>query len=66
MTELNYLKRVGEQFSPKGILCPYCVKYEMLEQELCAFGDMENRIFCPHCDYHFELKAVSPESNLKQ
>lgn len=49
--ELQLARDIGEQMSDK-ILCPRaCVE----GQALSTYGDMEDRLFCPHCEMDVEI-----------
>lgn len=49
--ELKLAKHIGEQMSGK-ILCPrQCIE----GQRLSTYGDMEDTLFCPHCELDVEI-----------
>ena len=49
--ELIMAKDLGKTISMMQVPCPQCAIDEpMLEQDLCAFGDEEDILFCPHCE----------------
>lgn len=55
--ELKLAKNIGEQMSGK-ILCPRKCNWlcgEDLKQELSTYGDMEDTLFCPHCELDVEI-----------
>ncbi len=42
------------------LLCPVCSPESIDgEQPMSSFGDMENILFCPHCDLNIELKVMN-------
>lgn len=50
-------KNVG---SGKPLLCPVCSSESIDgEQPMSSFGNMENILFCPHCDLNIELKVIN-------
>jgi hypothetical protein len=52
--ELKLAKNIGEQMSNK-ILCPReCVE----GQALSTSGDMEDRLFCPHCEMEVQITVM--------
>lgn len=54
--ELALAKNIGTQMSGK-ILCPReCVE----GQELSAYGDFEDQLFCPHCEMYVEIVVKYP------
>jgi len=58
MTEKEKImaKTLGLTISKMNVPCPVCAADEpMLEQDLCSFGDEENRLFCPHCELEVDL-----------
>lgn len=49
--ELELAKNIGEQMSGK-IICPRkCIA----GQELSAYGDYEDMLYCPHCEMEVEI-----------
>lgn len=49
--ELKLAKDIGEQMSNR-ILCPRrCIE----TQTLSTYGDMEDTLFCPHCELDVDI-----------
>lgn len=69
--ELNYAKNLGMQVAKGDILfCPLCkekltLDYNSDDQDLCSWGDVENTLFCPHCDTNIDLIVSIPEYQMK-
>lgn len=54
-TLLSYARCIGKQIQCiQQIYCPYCLtlklEHKQMRQPLCAVGDFEEELFCPHCD----------------
>ena len=47
-------KSVG---SGKPMLCPVCSQDDPV-QPMASFGDLENHLFCPHCDLGVRLEIT--------
>lgn len=52
--ELNLAKTIGKIVNDK-MKCPKCNTEQNYIQVLCATGDFENYLFCPHCEFEFEI-----------
>ena len=60
LKEIRMSKNLGMSIAAMAnIPCPRCAEDEpMLEQNLAAFGDFENRLFCPHCEMEVSLISM--------
>ena len=55
MSKLKTEKLLGKQISGK-LMCPKgCYNGD---QPLYTVGDMENNLFCPHCDFQFKIQIT--------
>jgi len=53
-------KKIGKSISGK-LMCPLGCNDN--DQEMFTMGDEENRLFCPHCDFSFEIVIIyNPEN----
>jgi len=46
-------KEMGFRIEKAKIYCPLCSDGE---QPMSTVGDFENELFCPHCNFSFEIK----------
>lgn len=59
--QLKYARCIGKQIQNlQQIFCPRCLEQESVEekrfyQNLCAVGDFEEELFCPHCELRIKV-----------
>ena len=57
MDNLQMEKCVGKQIQNiQRVYCPKCFENEGFKQPLCAVGEFENELFCPHCELGIVIK----------
>lgn len=57
--KVHLAREVGKQLFGKNIMCPICQEdAPALQQDLATIGDMEENIFCPHCETEFVITCI--------
>jgi hypothetical protein len=63
MDNKTYARCIGKQIqNVQVIFCPRCLEVDAFKQNLCAIGDHEHGLFCPHCELAITI-IVGAERN---